>query len=36
MRRPVNKSQSKRQFNSRQSKTHKKNLHFGYRGGIRL
>lgn len=32
----VNKGRSKREFNSRQSKTHKKNLHLGYRGGIRV
>jgi len=36
MRRRVNKSRSKNEFNARQSKTHKKNGAMSFRGGIRL
>lgn len=36
MRHRVNKGRSKNEFNRRQSKTHVKNMHLGYRGGIRL
>lgn len=36
MRKSVNRSKSRREFNGREAKTHKKNTYLSYRGGIRL
>lgn len=36
MRSRVNNKKSRSEFNKRQAKTHKKNMHMSYRGGIRL
>lgn len=36
MRHRVSRKSSRREFNGRQAKTHKKNTHLSYRGGIRL